>query len=64
MAQVDDRAMLESIEASYISGLDSGEQAVFRLRIYGDKIFPEITAALEELEAAVKSRCNRLIGRL
>ncbi|WP_338112709.1 sigma factor-like helix-turn-helix DNA-binding protein [Oscillibacter valericigenes] len=49
---------------AYVSGLDPGEQAVFRLRIYGEKSFPEIAAALEEPEAAVKSRYYRLMGRL
>ena len=62
-ARVHDRALLAQIEA-YVSGLDPGEQAVFRLRIYGEKTFPEIAAALEEPEAAVKSRYYRLIGRL
>ena len=62
-ARVHDQALLEAIE-TYVSGLDLGEQAVFRLRIYGEKTFPEIAAALEEPEAAVKSRYYRLIGRL
>lgn len=62
-ARVHDQALLEAIEA-YVSGLDPGEQAVFRLRIYGEKTFPEIAAALEEPEAAVKSRYYRLMGRL
>ena len=62
-ARVHDRALLEAIEA-YVSGLDPGEQAVFRLRIYGEKTFPEIAAALDEPEAAVKSRYYRLMGRL
>ena len=62
-ARVHDQALLEAIEA-YVSGLDPEEQSVFRLRIYGEKTFPEIAAALEEPEAAVKSRYYRLIGRL
>ena len=62
-ARIHDRALLERMEA-YVSGLDPGEQAVFRLRIYGEKSFPEIAAALEEPEAAVKSRYYRLMGRL
>ena len=62
-ARVHDQALLEAIEA-YVSGLDPGEQAVFRLRIYGEKTFPEIAASLRESEAAVKSRYYRLIGRL
>ena len=62
-ARVHDQALLEAIEA-YVSGLAPGEQAVFRLRIYGEKTFPEIAAALEEPEAAVKSRYYRLMGRL
>ena len=62
-AQIQDRALLEQIE-NYISGLEPSEQAVFRLRIYGEKTFPEIAAALDEPEAAVKSRYYRLMGRL
>lgn len=63
VAQIHDRALLEAIE-NYVSGLEPGEQAVFRLRIYGEKTFPEIAAALGEPEAAVKSRYYRLIRRL
>ena len=37
---------------------------MFRLRIYGEKSFPEIAAALGEPEAAVKSRYYRLVKRL
>ena len=62
-ARVHDQALLEAIEA-YVSVLDLGEQAVFRLRIYGEKTFPEIAAVLGEPEAAVKSRYYRLMGRL
>ena len=62
-ARIQDRALLEQIE-DYVSGLDPEEQSVFRLRIYGEKSFPEIAAALEEPEAAVKSRYYRLMGRL
>ena len=58
-----DRVLLEQIE-SYISGLDLHTQAVFRLRLFGERSFPEIAAALEEPEAAVKSRYYRLLGRL
>lgn len=36
-----DRVLLERIEA-WVSGLEPREQAVFRLRIYGEKTFPEI----------------------
>ena len=50
--------------ARRVSGLEPREQAVFRLRIYGEKTFPEIAASLRESEAAVKSRYYRLIGRL
>ena len=63
VARIHDRALLEAVE-NYVSGLDPGEQAVFRLRIYGEKTFPEIAAALNEPEAAVKSRYYRLMGRL
>ena len=67
VARVHDRALLETIEG-YVSGLDPGEQAVFRLRIYGEKTFPEIEGYISGLnpgeQAAVKSRYYRLIGRL
>ena len=44
--------------------IEEMELPVFRLRIYGEKTFPEIAASLRESEAAVKSRYYRLIGRL
>lgn len=62
-AQVQDRALLEQIEA-FVSGLDPQWQTVFRLRLYGEQSFPEIAAALGEPEAAVKSRYYRLLKRL
>ena len=61
--QIQNRALLEQIEA-YVSGLEPQAQAVFRLRLYGEQSFPEIAAALDEPEAAVKSRYYRLLGRL
>lgn len=62
-AQVQDRALLEEIE-SYVSALSPQVQAVFRLRVYGERSFPEIAAALGEKEAAVKARYYRLMCRL
>lgn len=62
-AQVDDRLLLEEIEA-YVSGLDPQLQAVYRLRLYGEKSFPEIAAILGRPEAAVKAQYYRLMGRL
>lgn len=61
--RVQDRALLEQIE-QYVSGLDPGVQAVFRLRLYGERTFPEIAAALGETESAVKSRYHRLLQQL
>ena len=61
--QIQNRALLEQIEA-YVSGLEPQTQAVFRLRLYGEQSFPVIAAALDEPEAAVKSRYYRLLGRL
>ena len=58
VARVHDRALLETIEG-YVSGLDPGEQAVFRLRIYGEKTFPEIAAAMGEPEAAQERESRR-----
>jgi len=62
-AGVQDRALLEQIE-DYVSALDPRVQAVFRLRLYGEKSFPEIAAALGQSEAAVKAQYYRLMGRL
>lgn len=62
-AQVRDRALLEEIE-SYVSGLSPQIQAIFRLRLYAERSFPEIAAALGLKEAAVKTQYYRLMGRL
>lgn len=62
-AQVEDRLLLEAIEA-YVSALDPQTQAVYRLRLYGEKTFPEIAAILDQPEAAVKAKYYRLMGRL
>lgn len=62
-AQVRNRALLEEIEA-YVSALSPQLQAIFRLRIYGERSFPEIAAALGEQEAAVKTRYYRLMHQL
>ena len=48
----------------YVSGLDPETQAVYRLRLYGERTFPEIAAALGRPEAAVKTRYYRLMARL
>lgn len=61
--QIQDRLLLEEIEA-YVSGLDPQVQGVFRLRVYGQRTFPEIAQALGQPEAAVKARYYRLMGRL
>lgn len=61
--RVQDQALLEQIEA-YVSALDPGLQRIFRLRLYGERTFPEIAAALGQPEAAVKSQYYRLLGRL
>ncbi len=61
--RVRDRLLLEQIEA-FVSGLEPRIQAAFRLRLYGDKSFPEIAAILDQKEAAVKAQYYRLLGRL
>ena len=63
VSQIHDRELLERIESD-VSGLDPGIQAVFRLRLYGEKSFPEIAAILDQPESAVKSQYYRLLGRL
>ena len=62
-AQIQDRALLEEIK-SYVSALSPQVQAVFPLRVYGERSFPEIAAALGEKEAAVKTRYYRLMCQL
>lgn len=62
-AQVEDRLLLEKIEA-YVSALDPQTQAVYRLRLYGEKTFPEIAAILGQSQPAVKAQYYRLMGRL
>lgn len=62
-AQVADRLLLDQIEA-YVSAMDAQTQAIFRLRLYGERTFPEIAAALEVPEPAVKAKYYRLMGRL
>ena len=62
-AQVQDRDLLNRLE-DYVSGLDPDTQAVYRLRLYGERTFPEIAAALGQPEAAVKTRYYRLMARL
>ena len=62
-AQVQDRDLLDRLEG-YVSCLDPDTQAVYRLRLYGERTFPEIAAALGQPEAAVKTRYYRLMARL
>lgn len=42
----------------------AAHKAVYRLRLYGERTFPEIAAALGQPEAAVKTRYYRLMARL
>lgn len=63
IARTQDRVLLEQIDR-YVSGLDPGLQAVFRLRLYGERSFPEIAASLGQSESAVKSQYYRLIQQL
>ncbi len=61
--RVRDRLLLERIEA-FVSGQEPRIQAVFRLKLYGEKSFPEIAAILDQKETAVKAQYYRLLGRL
>ena len=63
ISRIQDRALLEEIER-YVSGLDPGLQAVFRLRLYGERTFPEIAAILGQSESAVKSQYHRLLQQI
>lgn len=62
-AQVQDRDLLDRLEA-YVAQLEPDTQVVYRLRIYGERTFPEIAAILGQPEAAVKTRYYRLMTRL
>ena len=62
-AQIQNRDLLDRLE-EYVSRLDPDTQAVYRLRLYGERTFPEIAAALGQPEAAVKTRYYRLMARL
>ena len=62
-AQVQDRMLLDQIEG-FLSTMDPRVQTVYRLRLYGERSFPEIAAALGEPEPAVKARYYRLMQRL
>ena len=61
--QIQNRSQLSQIE-EYVSGLDPLLQAVFRLRLYGERSFPEIAVALGEPEATVKTQYYRLLAKL
>ena len=63
VSQIHDRELLERIEG-YVSGLSPSLQAVFRLRLCGERSFGEIAAALGQSESAVKSQYYRLLGRI
>ena len=63
VSQIHNRDLLERIE-TYVSSLDPAVQSVFRLRLYGERSFGEIAAALGQSEAAVKSQYYRLLGRI
>lgn len=62
-AQIQDRDLLDRLEA-YVAQMDPDTQAVYRLRLYGERTFPEIAAILGRPEAAVKTRYYRLMARL
>ena len=62
-AQIQDRDLLNRLEA-YVAQMDPDTQAVYRLRLYGERTFPEIAAILGRPEAAVKTRYYRLMARL
>ena len=63
VSQIHNRDLLERIE-TYVSSLDPAVQSVFRLRLYGERSFGEIAAALGQSEATVKSQYYRLLGRI
>jgi RNA polymerase sigma-70 factor (ECF subfamily) len=48
----------------YVGGSPPDTQQIFRLRIFGDYTFAQISAMLEVPESSVKSKYYRLISRL
>lgn len=63
IAQIQDRTLLAQIER-YVSRLDPRLQTIFRLRLYGERTFPEIAAVLGQPENTVKSQYHRLLQHL
>ncbi len=63
ITNVENRELLEMIE-KYVSALDPAVQEIFRLRVYGDKTFPEIASLTGQPESKIKAIYYRLTSRL
>ena len=59
----ENRELSEMIE-KYVSALDPAVQEIFRLRVYGDKTFPEIASLTGQPESKIKAIYYRLTSRL
>lgn len=57
------RYLLQNIE-EYVSELDEEIQRIFRLRLYQNSTFPEISEILSLPEATVKTKYHRLIQKI
>jgi RNA polymerase sigma-70 factor (ECF subfamily) len=62
-ADLQDRELLKKIEA-HISAQPSDIQRIFRLRLYGEMTFSEISGALSLPEATVKTKFYRTIKKI
>ncbi len=59
LTTIENTELLHAIER-YVSRFESETQAIFRLHIYFDKSFPEISEIIQLPEASVKSKYYRL----
>jgi RNA polymerase sigma-70 factor (ECF subfamily) len=60
---ISDKELLSEIEKS-IRSLDPALQEIYRLRLYGDYSFPEISKITRQPEAKIKAQYYRLMQKL
>ena len=63
ITNIENQELLEIVE-KYVSALDPAVQEIFRLRVYGEKTFPEISSLTGQPEAKIKAVYYRLTSRL
>ncbi len=63
ISKIDNRDLLEKID-QYISQFSFEIQRVFRLRVYAEMTFPEISIVLGETESSIKAKYYRLVEKI